>query len=218
MSRMSRTGERLQVIFDLLLDRFGPQGWWPGDTPLEIAVGAVLTQNTSWRNVERAIANLTDAGLLSLPRLLDLPVGLLAEYIRPAGYHNLKAARLRNLLNLVADQYGGSLEALFDQSAESLREELLGVKGIGPETADAISLYAAGKPVFVADAYTHRILSRHGIIDEDCDYACMRALFMDNLPEDAAMFGEYHALIVRVGKEFCGKTKMRCEGCPLREV
>jgi len=208
-----RTAAVLHDIYDRLLTHFGPQHWWPGDSPFEIMIGAVLTQNTSWSNVEKAVANLKAAGRLAPAALAALPAAELAALIRPAGYHNLKAARLKNLLVLIEGQ--GGAEALLAQPTATLRELLLGVKGIGPETADSIVLYAANRPVFVVDAYTHRILFRHGLISEDCDYFQMQELFMDNLEEDAAFFNEYHALLVRVGKEFCRKSKPNCNGCPL---
>lgn len=211
-----RTAETLHDVYQRLMAHFGPQHWWPGDSPFEIMVGAVLTQNTNWSNVEKAIANLKAAGLLAPAALAALPAAELAELIRPAGYHNLKAARLNNLLALIAEQDG--VEALLVQPTATLRELLLGVKGIGPETADSIVLYAAGRPVFVVDTYTHRILFRHGLISEDCDYFQMQDVFMTHLEEDAALFNEYHALIVRLGKEFCKKSKPRCEGCPLAEL
>jgi endonuclease-3 related protein len=211
-----RTAAALREIYNHLLAYFGLQHWWPGDSPFEIMVGAVLTQNTNWSNVEKAIANLKAAGLLAPAALAALPAAELAELIRPAGYHNLKAARLKNLFVLIEEQ--GGVEALLEQPTATLRELLLGVKGIGPETADSIVLYAAGRPVFVVDAYTHRILFRHGLISEDCDYFQMQELFMDNLEEDAALFNEYHALIVRVGKEFCRKSTPKCSDCPLAEL
>lgn len=213
---MPATAECLWAIYEALYARFGPQGWWPGETPLEVMVGAILTQNTSWVNVEKAIHNLKGAGLLTLPRLLDLPTALLAEYIRPAGYYNIKAARLHNLLRLIAGEHDGDLDAFLNQPLHQLREQLLGVKGIGPETADAIILYAARQPVFVVDAYTFRLLSRHDLADDSADYASLQALFMDNLPEDVTLFGEYHALIVRACKEYCRKTKPMCGECPVQ--
>jgi len=205
----------LKDIYNRLLAHFGPQHWWPGDSPFEIMVGAVLTQNTNWSNVEKAIANLKAAGLLAPAALAALPVAELAELIRPAGYHNLKAARLKNLLALIAAH---GIEALLAQPTHILRELLLSVKGIGPETADSILLYAANRPIFVVDAYTHRILFRHGLMSEDCDYFQMQELFMSHLEEDAALFNEYHALIVRVGKEFCRKSTPNCAACPLADV
>jgi endonuclease-3 related protein len=208
---------QFEEIHQRLFARFGPQHWWPGDSPLEIMVGAVLTQNTNWENVEKAIANLKAADLLDLRRLAELPTGMLAELIRPSGYYNLKAVRLHNLLRAITAEHD-SLESFFAADRDALRETLLAVKGIGPETADSILLYAAGKATFVIDAYTHRLLLRHGIIWEETDYHDMQELFLDNLPEDIALFNEYHALIVRVGKEFCRKTKPRCAECPLGEL
>ncbi len=209
--------QRLEEIFRLLLARFGPQHWWPGETPLEIMVGAVLTQNTNWENVEKAIANLKAADLLDLHRLAELPTGMLAELIRPSGYYNLKAVRLHNLLHAITAEHD-SLESFFAADLYELREALLAVKGIGPETADSILLYAAGKATFVIDAYTHRLLLRHGLIWEESDYYEMQELFLTALPADLALFNEYHALIVRVGKEYCRKTRPRCGECPLREL
>ncbi len=212
------TGELLQELYRRLYQYFGQQNWWPGDTPFEIMVGAILTQNTNWKNVERAIANLKKDGLLSLAALSALSREQLAEYIRPAGYYNIKAERLQNFFALINGQWGGDLDFFLRQSASVLREELLSVKGIGPETADSMVLYAAGKPVFVVDAYTHRILIRHEIIDEFFDYRMIQELFMDNLEEDSALFNEYHALIVQVGKEFCKKSRPNCERCPLSNL
>jgi endonuclease-3 related protein len=207
----------LDEIYRRLLAHFGPQHWWPGDTPLEIMVGAVLTQNTNWENVEKAIANLKGADLLELHRLAATSTGMLAELIRPSGYYNLKAVRLHNLLRAITAEHA-SLESFFAADLQALREQLLAVKGIGPETADSILLYAGGFPTFVIDAYTHRLLLRHGLIGEETDYYEMQELFLSALPEDVALFNEYHALIVRVGKEFCRKTKPRCDTCPLREL
>jgi len=208
---------QFEEIYHRLLEHFGPQHWWPGDTPLEITVGAVLTQNTSWENVEKAIANLKAADLLDLHRLTALPTSMLAELIRPSGYYNLKAVRLHNLLRAITAEHP-NLESFFADDLQALRETLLAVKGIGPETADSILLYAAGKPTFVVDAYTHRLLSRHGLVWEETDYHEMQELFLANLPEDVALFNEYHALIVRVGKEYCRKTRPRCGECPLRDL
>ncbi len=202
-------------IHDRLLAHFGPQHWWPGDSPFEITVGAILTQNTSWTNVEKAIANLNAAGFLSFSGLSSLSLEVLAELIRPAGYFNIKALRLRNFLQMVELQYAGDFDRMLLEQTELLREKLLAVKGIGPETADSILLYAADRPVFVIDAYTQRILFRHSIIDEDADYYGLQTLFTDALPADHALFNEFHALLVRTGKEFCKKTKPLCNLCPL---
>ena len=202
-------------IYEILLEHFGPQDWWPGDSPFEIMVGAVLTQNTNWTNVSKAIDNLKQENLLSFEKLHELEVELLAEKIRPAGYFNLKAKRLKNLLDFIGEQYNGSLEELFSEDIYSLREKILTVKGIGPETADSILLYAGNKPVFVVDAYTHRIFSRHSIIAEDEGYYEIQEYFSLSLPEEVKLFNEYHALIVRLGKEFCKKSKPLCGECPL---
>ncbi|MCA9246024.1 MAG: endonuclease III domain-containing protein [Planctomycetales bacterium] len=207
----------LQDVFDRLLERFGPQGWWPGESPFEVMLGAVLVQNTSWKNVERAIANLRDADLLAPEPLFELRVEELAELIRPAGYYQVKARRLRNLMELLFDRFDGSLEAMFAVGLTSLREELLAVKGIGPETADAILLYAAELPAFVVDSYTHRVLARHGWIDFDADYHQIQEHFESALPQDVPLFNEYHALLVEVGKRFCKKTPA-CDECPLFEL
>ena len=196
-------------------DHFGPCHWWPGETPFEIMIGAILTQNTNWANVEKAIANLKEAGVLSLAAMSELPKLELAELIRPAGYYNIKADRLRNFFQLLEDEWGGDLEGFLAQSTDALRESLLSVKGIGPETADSMVLYAAGKPIFVVDAYTHRILSRHNIIDDSHDYHQIQELFMDNLEEDVALYNEFHALIVHCGKEFCKKSRPACADCPV---
>lgn len=208
------TGERLQELFDLLSKHYGPREWWPGDTALEVMVGAVLTQNTNWRNVAKAIDNLRGAGALTLESLLELDMARLAELIRPSGYYRLKAGRLRNLLDMIVARYDGDLSYMFDQTLDTLREDLLGVKGIGPETADSICLYAARKPIFVVDAYTFRILGRHGLADPSMSYFELQATFMDYLDADVDMFNEFHALLVSLGKDYCKKSKPRCDMCP----
>lgn len=210
--------EKLASIYTQLYKHFGPQAWWPGDTPFEVMVGAVLTQNTNWTNVEKAMDNLKRAGVMSFEGLSQLPVDLLAEYIRPAGYFNIKAGRLRNLFAAIDEQYGGSLDAMLKEETVELRRVLLSVKGIGPETADSILLYAAERPVFVVDAYTYRILLRHDLIPEDFDYDDLQQLFMDNMEQNAGLFNEFHALLVCAGKDFCKKTTPRCSICPLEGV
>ncbi len=207
-------GGRLLEVFDLLFRRYGPQHWWPAETPFEVCVGAILTQNTSWGNVEKAIGNLKRAQLLSPKALRDIPVDQLAEVVRPAGFFNIKAKRLKGFIDWLFARYDGSLEQLFAGEWPILRKELLGVSGIGPETCDAILLYAGGKPSFVADAYTRRLFAGLGLIQEDADYEDIRALFMENLPPDPVLFNEYHALIVEHGKEHCRK-RPRCAGCSL---
>ncbi len=206
----------LQEVYERLLDAFGPQKWWPGDTQFEILVGAILVQNTNWQNVERAIRNLREADLLEPRALYDLPEEELEELIRPAGYYRVKAVRLRALLKFVIERYDGSLEAMFHRPLGELREELLKVHGVGQETADSILLYAGGMPTFVVDAYTYRIFSRHGWIDLESGYGQIQEYFHDNLPADATMFNEYHALLVNLGKHYCKKSKPLCENCPLR--
>ena len=205
-------------VYEQLLTAFGPQHWWPGESPFEVLVGAVLVQNTSWRNVERAIANLRDADLMKPRALYALAESELAELIRPAGYFQVKARRLRNLLRLVVDEYDGSLEAMFQTDLATLREELLAVSGIGPETADAILLYAAGKLTFVVDTYTHRILARHGWIGYEADYHEIKDSFESGLPQDVKLYNEYHALLVRVGKDYCRKSNPKCDDCPLCDL
>lgn len=207
-------GDKLQEIYELLLGRFGEQKWWPGDGEFEVIVGAILTQNTNWANVEKAIGNLKRADVLSAEKLYKLDSDRLAELIRPAGYYNVKAKRLRNFLGWFFENYGGDVAALAKGDTNSLREELLSVNGIGAETADSILLYGLGKPVFVVDSYTARIMVRHGLIDQCFDYMQLQELFMDNLPCDVKMFNEYHALIVQCGKEYC-RPRAKCAGCPL---
>jgi endonuclease-3 related protein len=207
--------QKLMEMFDLLLRHFGPQHWWPGDTALEMMIGAVLTQNTSWKNVEKALMNLKEMHLLSLDGIHSQSTRELAEKIRPAGYYNVKAKRLKNLIDFIFDRYGGDLTSLLEADTVVLREGLLSVKGIGPETADSILLYAVGRPIFVIDAYTFRILFRHGMIDEQATYDELQAFFMDHLPDDPHLFNEFHALIVRTGKVFCRKKPL-CPGCPLK--
>jgi endonuclease III related protein len=205
----------LLTVYERLYAAFGPQHWWPGGSPFEILVGAVLVQNTAWRNVERAIRNLHDAGVMNPDALYALPAEELAELIRPAGYFQVKARRLRNLLKLVIEEYGGSLNAMFAIDLVELREQLLGVHGVGPETADAILLYAGGLPTFVVDTYTHRVLARHGWIGYDAGYQEIKELCESSLPDDSALYNEYHALLVRVGKEYCRRAAPQCEACPL---
>ena len=209
--------QQLNEIYKLLLDRFGPQDWWPGDGRFEIILGAILTQNTNWANVEKAIAKLKAADVLSAEKLHRLEQSELAELIRSAGYYNLKAKRLKNFLAWFFENYDGQLKALEQLSTERLREELLSIKGIGPETADSILLYAFEREVFVVDTYTARVATRHQMIEPDADYEQLRYLFESGLPADVKMFNEYHALLVRVGKEFC-RPKARCSDCPLETL
>ena len=211
------TGETLTEIYQLLFERFGPQHWWPGETRFEIITGAILTQNTNWANVEKAIANLKAADLLTEEKLYNIDISQLAELIRPAGYYNIKAKRLKNFINWLFENYDGGLANLEGANTEQLRGELLSIKGIGRETADSILLYAFERPVFVVDAYTARVAFRHGLIEPEADYEQLRELFESNLPQDTKLFNEYHALLVKAGKEFC-RPKARCDNCPLEKL
>lgn len=211
------TGETLLEIYQLLYDAFGPQHWWPGETQFEIAAGAILTQNTNWANVEKAIRNLKVAGCLSVEGIRRLSPPQLAELIRPAGYFNVKTKRLMNFVTWLSDNYDGTMTNLEGVDTTRLRAALLEIKGVGRETADSILLYALHRPVFVVDAYTARITIRHGLIEPDADYEQLRELFESNLEKDVELFNEYHALLVRAGKEFC-KPKARCPGCPLEKL
>lgn len=212
---MKTTREQLLDIYRLLLDAFGPQHWWPGETPFEIALGAILTQNTSWSNVERAIANLKAAGPLDADRLHSLDMDQLETLIRPAGYFRVKAKRLRNFTTWLCDRYEGDMQSLDPIATGRLREELLAVSGIGPETADSILLYALNRPVFVVDTYTARVMVRHGLLaPEELDYSRLQDLFASSLEPDATLFNEFHALLVRAGKDYC-KPRPKCDPCPL---
>jgi endonuclease-3 related protein len=211
-------GEDFRVIFDLLLARFGPQRWWPADSPFEVLVGAMLTQNTSWQNVKRAIDALRVQGCLNFEALESLPTEELATLIRPCGYHGVKAKRLKNLLAMLRRECDGDITAIARDTLPAARKKLLAVSGVGPETADAILLYAAGHPVFVVDAYTHRVFSRHFLVPEESDYTEIQSIFTAALPTDAALFNEYHALIVELGKSYCKKRRPLCAGCPLNAL
>jgi len=207
---------RLKSIYKKLYSHFGPQAWWPGDSPFEVMVGAILTQNTSWANVEKAIKNLKNNKLLSPLKLYRLHPKKLALLIRPAGYYNIKAKRLNNFLKFYINHYRGSLKKISQKTSKVLRRQLLSVNGIGPETADSILLYALNKPVFVVDAYTRRIFLRHKLIKDNGSYTQVQDLFMRNLKPNLKLFNEYHALLVKLGKDFCLKSKPKCNICPLK--
>jgi len=207
------TADLLVSIYERLLRAFGPQGWWPGETPFEVCIGAILTQNTAWSNVEKAISNLKARGVFDPDSLLGMSQAELAALIRPAGYFNQKARKIRDFLSWFVKT--GGFEAMEGMETSALRKSLLSIRGIGPETADSILLYALGRPIFVVDAYTVRALSRHEIIAPDADYREVQALFHENLPPDARMFNEFHALFVRLGKTNCRKTGPLCDDCPL---
>ena len=203
----------LMDIYNALFAHYGPQHWWPGETPFEVMVGAVLTQNTNWGNVEKAIANLKAVGSLDPFAIHVMSHERLAELIRPSGYFNIKARRLKNFISYFVKMYDGDIELMKAADCGSLREELLAVNGVGPETADSILLYALGCPTFVVDAYTKRIFSRHGFFQEDTDYHDVRRLFMGNIPPDVQLYNEYHALIVRLAKDRCLKKEGGCGLC-----
>ena len=206
---------QLRQYHDALLAHYGPPKWWPGDSPFEVMVGAILAQNTAWKNVEKAIANLKTYDLLDAGKIRELDQDTLALAIKPAGTYNLKAARLKGFVDWLFARFDGDLGKMKQVPPHRLREELLDVKGIGPETADAILLYSAGRPVFVADAYARRVLARHRLISPRATYEEARAWLEAHLPSDPLLFNEFHALLVAVGKSYC-RTTPRCEECPLR--
>ncbi len=210
----TRTTDTLRAFYEAMLAAWGPQHWWPAETPTEVIVGAILTQNTAWRNVERAIVNLKRAGALDCRRLGDMPLDQLTELIRPAGTYRVKARRLRSFVDWFRQCYDADIERMFATPVDTLREQLLGIHGIGRETADSILLYAGGLATFVVDAYTARILYRHRLIDDSADYDEIKELFESSLPADPGLFNEYHALLVRTGKQHC-RPRARCSGCPL---
>lgn len=199
-----------------MLDAMGPRNWWPAKTPFEVCVGAVLTQNTAWTGVEKAIANLDEAGALDPPVLYAMPRERLERLIVPAGYFKLKAGRLRNLLEYLKSSCDFDLGVLAARDMDSVRAELLEVKGVGPETADSILCYALNMPSFVVDAYTRRILNRHSLLPEDAGYDETRDYFMDVLDPDPALYNDFHAQLVRVGNRWCKKGRPLCDECPLR--
>jgi endonuclease-3 related protein len=202
-------------MYGAMHERLGPSFWWPGETPFEIALGAILTQNTNWENVTRALTNLREESLLSAEKIFALPEERLAALIRPAGYFRLKARRIKHFMTFLHRECGLCPEKLADFSTQTARTRLLTVNGIGPETADSILLYALHKPTFVVDAYTRRILNRHMLVPEDIGYEELREYFMDVLPVDVVLYSEFHALIVRVGKKWCRKKQPDCSSCPL---
>lgn len=205
---------KLVEIYHKLYHAFGPQHWWPGDSPFEIAVGAILTQNTNWANVEKAIENLKTKMVLNSKSIHKMKTERLASLIRPAGYFNIKAGRLKSFIKFLMNDYHGSMKRMRNEEMQTLRTKLLNVHGIGPETADSILLYALDKPVFVTDAYTKRALSRHNIVKHDDSYDHVQNLFHSTLKKDTVLFNEYHALFVKLGKTNCRKKPL-CQGCPL---
>ena len=206
---------RLQSIYRRLHSRFGPQGWWPGQSRYEVIVGAILAQNTNWGNVEKAIRRLRQARALTPAAMSALSRRRLEQLIRPAGFFAVKTRRLQNFLAFLHTRYKGSLRRMFQEEPIGLRKALLDVSGIGPETADSILLYAGNMPLFVVDAYTRRVLSRHRLISRTASYDDVQALFMNHLPRKPALYNQYHALLVAVGKTYC-RSIPRCDTCPLR--
>jgi endonuclease-3 related protein len=205
---------KLEKLYDTLYAAFGPQRWWPGETPFEVAVGAVLTQNINWGNVEKAINNLKKAGALDPFKMYKMSETRLSRLIKPTGYFNVKAKRLKALIFFIVENYAGSMEEMKKEDTALLREKLLAVKGIGEETADSILLYALEKPVFVIDAYTKRVLSRHNIMGADEPYSNFQKKFHRTIKKETALYNEYHALFVKLGKDYC-KPKPACGECPL---
>jgi endonuclease III related protein len=209
------SGPPLGEYYNSLEEALGPQNWWPGETPFEVIIGAILTQNTAWTNVEQAIDRLKRENLMSPEALEKIPVRHLARLVRPSGYFRQKAKKLKAFVGFLRREFDGSLERMFRTPTVDLREKLLGIFGIGPETADSILLYAGGHPVFVVDAYTKRILKRHGWLNDSAKYEEIRELFETKLERDAKTFNQYHALLVNVGKNWCQARVARCEQCPL---
>lgn len=215
---MSRTARQLTAMYRAMVDALGPSHWWPGETPFEVAVGAILTQNTNWKNVEKAIEALKAENALTPRAMHALPQDRLEACIRSSGYFRQKAIKLRNFLKFLRDEADWDIGNLAGGDQFAIREKLLALKGVGPETADSILLYALDYPAFVVDAYTARIMGRHGLIPEDgVSYAELQELFTGALEPDAALFNEYHALLVRVGKDWCAKSAPKCQGCPLED-
>jgi endonuclease-3 related protein len=205
----------LMKIYWALYQAYGSRDWWPGETSFEVMVGAILTQNTSWRNVEKAIQKLKEKGVLNPKGIHHLKKSELAPLIKSSGYYRIKAERLKSFVDFLFEEYNGNIKKMGKERLGELKEKLLEVNGIGPETADSILLYGLKKPIFVVDAYTKRILSRHGVISEKASYDEIQKLFMDHLPLDEKLFNEYHALLVYLGKTVCRKIP-KCELCPLK--
>ncbi len=207
----------MMQMYETLYEAYGPQHWWPGDTAFEVMIGAILTQNTNWRNVSRALENIKEKRLLE-PKRLYKHRRMVPTLIKPSGFYRLKSRRLVAFLEYFIENYDGDINNMKGMRTAQLRKELLGIPGIGNETADSILLYAHKRPVFVVDAYTRRIFSRHGVFDYNLAYDEIRTLFESHLPRSAKLYNEYHALIVRCGKEFCKKHEPRCTDCPLHNT
>lgn len=202
-------------IYTCLYAAYGPQEWWPADSPFEVVLGAVLTQNTRWENVRMALDNVRCAGVLAPGALASLDEVELQTLIRPAGFFRQKSATLQRVLDVLMGEFGGSLEMFLAGDTSRVRARLLDIKGVGPETADSILLYAGDHPIFVIDAYTRRICSRIGVCEPDAGYAELQDMFMQVLPQDVQMYNEYHALLVELAKRCCSKKRPACDTCPL---
>ncbi|MFO7959156.1 MAG: endonuclease III domain-containing protein [Candidatus Brocadiia bacterium] len=208
---------RLMALYDALREAFGHREWWPGDTPFEVMAGAILTQRTNWQNVEKAIDRLKEEDALDPQTLADIEPEVLHELVRPAGYYRQKSARLIRLARWVMERTGGELERLEAVPTDELRAELLGLRGVGPETADSILLYALDRLTFVVDTYTNRVLVRHGLLDPGAGYHEMKDVFESALPADLELYRDFHAQLVELGKQYC-RTTPRCSNCPARPV
>lgn len=218
MSKCHETERQLKMIFESMLKHFGPRNWWPADTSFEVIVGAILTQSVAWRNVSKAIDNLKSAGLMHIEAMYFANIEDIEKHIIPTLYWRMKARKLKAFVNHIMDNYHGDLQGFLTKDQQELREELLGLYGIGPETADSILLYAANKPIFVVDAYTKRIFSRLGFFEADISYADMQKFFMQNLDAEVPLFNEFHALIVGVGNNFCSNKRPSCHNCPINSI
>jgi endonuclease-3 related protein len=216
LNQTKKIQPRLLKIFDMLLKSFGKRNWWPGETELEIIIGAVLTQNTSWKNVEKAIDNLKYYNALDLQTLFKMDREMLALIIKPSGFYNIKSSRLKNIINVIYNDYSSNILNLKELDMFNARKRLLKINGIGKETADSIILYALNKPIFVIDVYTKRFLKNHRLYKEESDYDTIQRFFMKNLPNDTYLFNEFHALIVYLCQNFCKKVPL-CSKCPLKQ-
>lgn len=212
---MKNKARILKEIYERLLNHFGPQNWWSTQSPFEICIGIILIPNTTWKNVEKALKNLSKHSFLDPFKLYSLDLKDLSQLIKPSGFYNLKAKRLKNFIKFLVEEYKGNLETMFSEKVEVLRSKLLSIKGLGKETVDSILLYAGNFPFFVVDTYTYRILSRHQLVPEEVSYDEIQALFMENLPGEVRLYQEYHALLVACGKSFCKNQKPNCSQCPL---
>jgi endonuclease-3 related protein len=222
-SNQNTVRRNLRQAYELMFEHFGHRHWWPAETPFEVCVGAILTQNTNWGNVEQALSNLKRENLMQPSRLFALPESRLADLLRPAGYFNVKARRLRSFLKILVEQYGGQIHRLFEGTTDVVRERLLSINGVGPETADSMLLYAGGRARFVIDAYTKRIFHRHGWCHPEAKYAELQAICESGLNHQPpgkclGYWQDFHAQFVAVGNRYCRPKNPRCEVCPLKPL